>query len=73
MALCPHCHHPVFRVSRNGDRAKARTPILVLHKSGEAEINCPNCKKAVIVGKMEETRLEKVFQRPKFIISPKKP
>lgn len=46
---CPHCAVPLFRASLDGSRVKARTSILVLHKSGEVEINCPSCSKGVLV------------------------
>jgi hypothetical protein len=35
LLICPHCDAQVFRKSTNGTRYKARTPIVVLHKSGE--------------------------------------
>jgi hypothetical protein len=46
---CPHCAALLFRASLDGSRVKARTSILVLHKSGEVEINCQSCRKGVIV------------------------
>ena len=49
MLACPHCAAQVFRKSAGGTRYKARTPIVVLHKSGELEINCHNCKRGIIL------------------------
>ena len=46
---CPHCDVQVFRKSKSGSRYKARTSILVLHKSGDVELNCPSCKRAIIL------------------------
>lgn len=46
---CPHCGKPVLRVTLDGQRLKARTPIVVLHKSGAVEINCESCKKGVLL------------------------
>jgi uncharacterized C2H2 Zn-finger protein len=46
---CPHCEGQVFRKSNSGNRYKARTAIVVLHKSGELEINCASCKRAIIL------------------------
>lgn len=55
---CPHCKQPLFR--KSGDKLKARTKILVLHKSNEVEINCIRCGKGVLlpfkVNKSEEVR-----------------
>lgn len=71
MIKCPHCDTSIFQANGRGDRLKVRTRILVLHKSGEAEINCPNCHQPVTVGKMDEIRLKKAFPHPKFIIKAK--
>jgi hypothetical protein len=47
---CPHCSAPVFRLSEDGSKLKARTRILVLHKSGgSVEINCHSCGRGVIL------------------------
>lgn len=46
---CPHCSAPLFTMSRDGAKLKALTSILVLHKSGEVEINCTSCKNGVLV------------------------
>lgn len=45
--ICPHCEGAVFQASPS--KLKARTAILVLHKSGEVETSCPLCKKAVLL------------------------
>ena len=49
LLACPHCGGQMFRKSAGGSRYKARTPIVVLHKSGELEINCSSCKRGVIL------------------------
>lgn len=49
MKDCPHCQQPIFRKSAGGSKLKARTKILVLHKSGEVEINCASCGKGVLL------------------------
>lgn len=49
MDKCPHCGKAIFRPSPDGSKIKAPTTCLVLHKSGEVEINCPKCKLGVLV------------------------
>jgi len=49
MKSCPHCGQPVFRKSATGQKLKAKTRILVLHKSGDVEINCGGCGKGVLL------------------------
>lgn len=44
---CPHCSAEIVRGS--GDKVKIRTSIVVLHKSGSVEINCPSCKRGVLI------------------------
>ena len=46
---CPHCGQPLFKKGASGDKLKARTRILVLHKSGDVEINCGLCGKGVLL------------------------
>lgn len=46
---CPYCYSDVFTLSRDGERAKASTSIVVLHKGGDIEINCSTCKNGVIL------------------------
>ena len=45
---CPHCQGSVFRKSAGG-RLKAKTRIVVLHKSGAVELNCGNCRQPIIL------------------------
>ena len=45
--LCPHCEKAVFQTSPS--KLKARTKILVIHKSGEIEIGCPECKRGILL------------------------
>ena len=49
MENCPHCSHALFRMAADGLKIKAATSCLVLHKSGDVEINCPKCKLGVLV------------------------
>jgi hypothetical protein len=44
---CPHCAQPIFR--EVGPKLKARTTMLVLHKSGAVEINCGACGRGVLL------------------------
>lgn len=46
---CPHCEKRVFRKSTGGSKLKTKPRILVLHKSGDVEIGCPNCGKGVLL------------------------
>ena len=46
---CPYCQAEVFTLSRDGERAKAQTSMIVLHKGGDLEINCPSCKNGVLL------------------------
>ncbi len=56
-------------MSKSGDRLKARTRILVLHKSGAAEINCQHCGHALTIGKLDTPlQLEKTIQSPRLVI-----
>ena len=48
LIACPHCQGSLFRKSTGG-RLKARTRIIVLHKSGEVELNCGVCRKPVLL------------------------
>lgn len=68
MLGCPHCGQSVFRPSQ-GTKLKARTTMLVLHKSGEVEINCGNCRAGVLIPlKLAgEFKLRKA-ERPRFVI-----
>lgn len=47
--ICPYCDKAVFKASPDGSRLKARTSILVLHKSGGVEINCAACGHGVLL------------------------
>lgn len=44
---CPHCRAQIF--ATKGEKAKLRTNILVVHKSGAVETNCPSCKKSILL------------------------
>lgn len=46
---CPSCQNSVFVLSNDGERLRAATTMVILHKSGEVEINCPTCKNGVIL------------------------
>ena len=49
MTECPHCAASLFTLHDEGARLKANTTIIVLHKSGDVEINCSNCKNGVLL------------------------
>lgn len=67
---CPHCGSAVFKAASDGRKLKARTKILVLHKSGEVEINCSRCGRGVLVplqasdGPMELQKAD----MPRFVV-----
>lgn len=46
---CPHCTQSMFKSSADGLKLKAKTSMLVLHKSGAVEINCGACGRGVLV------------------------
>ena len=60
---CPHCQQPVFRKSGNNGKVKVNTSIFVLHKGGEAEINCPRCRRGIIIGRIETVQMRKAMPR----------
>lgn len=59
---CPHCEQPLLRASSDGSKLRARTKIVVLHKSAEVEINCDTCGGPVILGKLEGVELKKAVR-----------
>jgi hypothetical protein len=48
-APCPHCGATIFRKSSGGNRFKARTGIVVIHRDGALELNCGACRQPVIL------------------------
>lgn len=50
---CPYCSQQLFRPNSDGSKLKARTSMVILHKSGQLkgqlELNCSNCKRGVII------------------------
>lgn len=47
---CPFCNSDVFALSQDGERLKANTSMLVLHKAtNEVEINCATCKNGILL------------------------
>lgn len=71
MEDCPHCGKPVFRLSPDGAKLKATTTCLVLHKSGEIEINCPRCRLGVLVPLVVNTasmKLQKAKPHQKHVL-----
>ena len=66
---CPHCKAPVFRASSDAQKMKARTSMVVLHKSGEVELNCGACGKGVVVplALKEGPFILKKAEAPKFV------
>lgn len=66
---CPHCGDALFRGAADGSRLKARTSMLVLHKSGDVEINCAACKRGVLLplSPIKDAPLRKATET-KFIV-----
>ena len=76
MDTCPHCDKEMFRPSKDGSKLKLPTSMLVLHKAGDVEVNCPHCKQGVIVPLQAKTgppELRKAQAGPRFIIKKGKP
>lgn len=46
---CPHCERPMLVANRDGTKLKARTRMVVLHKSGAVEVNCQHCRLGVLL------------------------
>jgi len=67
---CPHCARPLFRMVKSGDKLRARTNILVVHRSGDVEINCVECKRGVLVPLVpaKDVVLRKAADGPKFVV-----
>ncbi len=55
MIACPHCQLPVFRKSESGGKQKLQRSAVIVHSSGDIEINCPRCKRGLIVGQSSGT------------------
>lgn len=70
MNTCPHCDRPVFKKSAGGSKLKARTRVLVLHKSGEVEIPCDSCGKGILLPLRfaPEDGLRKAHPPPKLVV-----
>ena len=41
------------------DRVKVRSKVVVIHKSGDVEVNCPHCSRGVVMGKLGTVSLSK--------------
>lgn len=67
--LCPHCDKPVFHLTKDRTRAKAKVTCLILHKAGEVEINCPACRRGILLPfqKAENGEMKK-SQYPKHTV-----
>lgn len=64
---CPHCNAGVLHFK--GGKAKLRTNILVVHKSGVLETNCPSCKKPIeLPGTLDMGRPLKKAARGRFAV-----
>lgn len=68
--LCPHCEAPLFRKSGDGSKLKAKTSIFVMHRSGDAEINCKSCGQGVILPLTvtPEKGLRKAIPSQRFVV-----
>lgn len=67
-ASCPHCQQPMFRRSESGNKAKLGRSAVVLHKSGDIEVNCPRCRRGVILGRLDDLTMRKA--QPRLIVRP---
>ena len=68
---CPHCGCQMFRMAKGGLKLKMSTRILVLHKSGDVEANCPSCQRGVLLplqAKPGVTEVRKALA-PKLVIA----
>lgn len=66
---CPYCGEPIFRSAAAGERLKAPTSMLVLHKSGEVEINCRHCKHGVFLPLvLHEGAFELRKSEPRYVV-----
>lgn len=63
---CPHCGQDVFRAGSG--KIKARTTMLVVHKSGDAEINCGSCGRGVIVGTVAVAESLRKAEAPRPVV-----
>lgn len=63
MIGCPHCQQPVFRRSESGTKFKLSRSAVVLTKAGDIEINCPSCRRPIIVGQFSDGGLRKAGPR----------
>lgn len=57
-------------MTKSGDRLKARTSVLVLHRNNEVEINCDECKRGVLVPltPVKDAPLRKAADGPRFVV-----
>jgi hypothetical protein len=69
---CPHCAQSLFRSSSDRRKLKVRTSILVLHKGGGAEINCPACKQGVILPLVLTDKPLRKADEPRLIVRRRK-
>lgn len=67
--ICPHCQQAMFKASADGQKLKAKTSMLVLHKAGGVEINCGGCGRGVLVPlQLAEGPFEmKKAEEPRFV------
>lgn len=69
MLSCPHCARDMFQSDASRMKLKLSRSVVVLHKSsGEVEINCPHCRGAVMLGKLDGLSLRKAV--PRLVVRP---
>ena len=68
---CPHCDSQMFRMTKGGQKLKMSTRILVLHKSGDVEANCPSCQRGVLLPLQAKPGVTEVRKAgaPKLVVS----
>lgn len=68
---CPHCGCQMFQLAKSGLKLKMRTRILVLHKSGDVEVNCPSCHRGVLLPLQAKPGITEVRKAlaPKLVIA----
>jgi hypothetical protein len=70
MNNCPHCQQPVFRRSDSGGKVKLGRSAVVLHKSGDIEVNCPRCRRGIVLGRLDSVLMRKAA--PRLVVRPKR-
>jgi hypothetical protein len=65
---CPHCQMSLFAPGSSRDKLKISRTVVVLHKGGGVEVNCPHCRRGVMLGTLDTITLQKAL--PRLIVRP---